>query len=60
MVAMLAYAAYAAWRIRTFDTAVAEQQPYVSVPPESTPTIAQLDPRAADETAATPDRESVR
>ncbi|MGQ0503160.1 MAG: MFS transporter [Panacagrimonas sp.] len=60
MVAMLAYAAYAAWRIRTFDTAVAEQQPYVSVPPESTPTIAQLDPRAADETAATPDRKSMR
>ncbi|MGQ0701379.1 MAG: MFS transporter [Panacagrimonas sp.] len=48
MVAMLAYAAYAAWRIRAFDTRVVDQQPYVTVSAETTPTLAQLDPRAPE------------
>lgn len=57
-VAMLVYATYAAWRIRTFDTAVSHPQPYVSVPPESTPTIAQLDPRAPEAATPSPERKS--
>ncbi len=47
-IAMLAYATYASWRVREFDTAVADQQPYVAVPVGGTPTIAQLDPRASE------------
>lgn len=46
--AMLGYATYAAWRVREFDTEVVHQQPYVAVPAESTPTIAQMDPRAPE------------
>lgn len=48
--ALLAFAAYVAWRIRAMDTRVTEQQPYVAVPADSTPTIAQLDPRAPEPT----------
>ncbi|MGH8516562.1 MAG: MFS transporter, partial [Panacagrimonas sp.] len=50
--AMLAYAAYTAWRVREFDTAVVDQQPYVAVSAETTPTIAELDPRAPKESSS--------
>ena len=47
--AMLIFATYTAWSIRTQGSRVTEpQQPYVAVPPDATPTIAQLDPRAAE------------
>lgn len=52
-VVLLAYAAYVAWRIRASDTGVAAQQPYVAVPADTTPTIAQLDPRAPEPTPPT-------
>ncbi|MGQ0530860.1 MAG: MFS transporter [Panacagrimonas sp.] len=46
--AMLIFATYTAWNIRTQGSRVTEPQPYVAVPADTTPTIAQLDPRAAE------------
>jgi MFS family permease len=45
--AMLVYATYTSWRVREFDTAVADQQHSVAVPAVNTPTISELDPRVA-------------
>lgn len=58
---LLLYALYVAWRVRVFDTEVKDQQPSVAVPSETTPTIAQLDPRAPEPdppTAPASDRHS--
>ena len=60
-VLLLVYAAYTAHRIRVFDTRVEDQQRYVAVPADATPTIGQLDPRAPEPeppTAPGPDRMS--
>lgn len=56
--AMLLYAGYTAWRIRSYDTAAHATQPYVAVPADATPTIAQMDPRAPEpEPPTAPDRD---
>lgn len=43
---LLLYAVYVAWRVRVFNTEVKDQKRSMPAPSESTPTIAQLDPRA--------------
>lgn len=44
--ALLAYAGFTAWRLRVADTGVSPQRRFVPVSADSTPVIANLDPRA--------------